>query len=196
MGQGFDLDPASSSSSVASMNVVLVVAGAINYQNTRINVQFWDSYNSSGASVFSNPVGGVQSFTTGPITTTGATAYLFTLTFASPLSLTGLTGHGLAINWQSDPNGTGTFANDTLLTSALRGSGSANIASGVNDNPSSGYYRNASGETDFNFPSTDARSLSGVSNGGLVFDLTVVPEPSALALGSLGLVAIVLRRRK
>jgi hypothetical protein len=186
------------------MQAVLVVAGAANYQNTLINVQFWDSYDANASPVFSSAAGAVQSFTTGPIVTTGAAAYTVTLTFATPVSLTGLTGHGLAINWQSDAAGTGAFINNTNLTTALRGSGSANISIGANLNPGSGYYRNASGTTNFNYLSSDARSLTGVTNGGLVFSLTgdyaaAVPEPTSAALfllGLLGTAGLIAHRRR
>jgi hypothetical protein len=110
-----------------------------------------------------------------------------------------LTTHGIAVNWQSDAGGTGTFIDDTNLTAALRVSGSSNILPGANTSPNSGYYRNASGETDLNFQSSDARTLSGVTNGGLVFRLTAaevaVPEPGTmLFLGSALVVLAGVRR--
>jgi len=196
MGQAFDVADPGVPPDITSMHLTMVVATALSYQNTEIRLQFWDSYNSGNNPVFSNPIGGLQTFTTGPLTTSGATAFTFTLTFSSPIPLTGLTGHGFTVNWQSDPTGTGTFADDSNLTAALRGNGSANINPGANDNPSSGYYRNASGEVDFNFQSTDARSLSGVSNGGLVFDLSLVPEPGIFSLAGLGGLALFALRRR
>ena len=176
------------------MTIVLVAGAAVTYANTKINVEFWDIYDPSGASgsVFSNALG-VNAFTTGALTTTGAAALSFTLTFATPVALTGLVNHGLAVNWQSDAAGTGTFVNDTLLTEGLRTTGSANIAPGANVTPSSGYYRNASGATNFNFLTSDARTLTGVTNGGLVFTLTsvsAVPEPASVAMWLAGLAAI------
>lgn len=174
MGQAFDIADPGTSPQVTSMHLVLVTATAVNYPNTRIRVQFWNTYNGAVSPVFAVPAGGVQAFTTGPFSSTGAAAYNFTLNFATPISLTGLTGHGISVSWQSDPSGTSTFVDDANLTSALRTTGSANISLGVNENPGSGYYRNASGETDLNFASGDARTLSGVVNGGLVFDLTLV----------------------
>jgi hypothetical protein len=196
MGQGFSLGDGGSSPQITSMNIVMVAGAALNYVDTQIRVQFWDVFSSATSPVFSNPVGGVQTLATGPISTGTATAYTFTLNFPTPIALTGLTGHGLTVNWQGDPTGTGTFANDNNLTAGLRTAGSADIVVGTNTNPSSGYYRNASGGTDFNFLSTDSRTLSGVTNGGLVFDLTVVPEPSALVLSGLAGLALLARRRR
>lgn len=195
MGQGFDLGNVGSSPEITSIHIKLVAGAAINYQKTMIRVQFWDTFGSATSPFFSNPAGSLQTFTTGPLTTAGATAYTFSLDFTTPIPLTGLTGRGLTVNWQSDPTGVGTFANDGNLTTALRTTGYANIAVGANSNPSSGYYRNASSETDFNFLSGSARSLSGVTNGGLVFDLTmtVVPEPTTFALAGLAMFAM--RRR-
>jgi len=195
MGQGFEVADPGTAPQITSMRVVLVTAAAVNYANTAIRVQFWDNYNSGASPVFSNAIGGPQVFTTGPLSNTGATAYTFTLNFASPIPLTGLTGHGVTVNWQSDAQGLGTFVDDTNLTTGLRTTGSANIPVGVNLNPGSGYYRNASGQTDFNFQSSDSRSLSGVTNGGLLFDLTLVPEPCTVILTIVGGL-IVSRRRK
>jgi hypothetical protein len=174
MGQAFDIADPGAPPQITSMHLVMVTAAAVNYPNTRIRVQFWDTYNGASSPVFAVPDGGVQTFETGPFSSTGPSGWEFTLNFPTPISLTGLTGHGISVNWQSDPTGTSTFADDPNLTAALRTTGSANINPGVNENPGSGYYRNASGETDLNFASGDARSLSGVTNGGLAFDLTLV----------------------
>jgi len=198
MGQGFTVADPGGPVEITSMSLVLVAATAVNFAATRINVEFWDNFNSASSPVFSNPLG-VNSFSTGPIITAGATAFTFILTFGSPIPLTGLTNHGIAVNWQSDAGGTGTFIDDTNLTAALRVSGSSNILPGANTSPNSGYYRNASGETDLNFQSSDARTLSGVTNGGLVFRLTAaevaVPEPGTmLFLGSALVVLAGVRR--
>ena len=186
MGQGFSVANVVTNPQITRMRLVLVSGGAVNYQNTRIRLQFWDTYNSASSPVFSNPAGEVQTFTTGPITAASPTAFTFTLDFASAIPLTGLTGHGFSVNWQGDPTGNGTFTDDTLLTAGLRSAGSANIVIGTNLNPSSGYYRNAGGETNFNFLSSSSRSLSGITNGGLVFDLTVVEAklPTTITLVS------------
>jgi hypothetical protein len=191
MGQGFSVADPGGPVQISSMTIVLVAGAAVNYVNTRINVEFWDSYDSTAASgsVFSSPLG-INAFTTGPLTTAGATALSFTLTFATPIALTGLVNHGLAVNWQSDAAGTGTFINDTLLTEGLRTTGSANINPGANVTPGSGYYRNVSGATNFNFLGSDARVLSGVTNGGLAFTLTsvsAVPEPGSAGMWLAGL---------
>lgn len=181
MGQAFDIADPGTTPQITSMQLVLVTTTAVNYQNTQIRVQFWDTWNGgSGSPVFSVPDGGVQTFVTGPFSSTGASGWIFTLNFATPISLTGLTQHGIAVNWQSDPSGSGTFSDDPNLTAALRVTGSANISPGANDNPSSGYYRNASGETDLNFANSDARALTGVTNGGLTFSLTLVAGTGSL----------------
>jgi PEP-CTERM motif len=178
IGQAFDIADPGGPPEIISMHLVLFATTALNYQSTQIRLQFWDSYNDSANPVFSNPVGGLQQLTAGPIDTSGITSFVFTFNFATPIPLTGLTGHGLTVNWQSDPTGVGTFADD--------------------DNPSSGYYRNASGETDFNFQSSDARILEGATNGGLVFDLTVdaIPEPGTMTLVGVGLVGLLALRRR
>jgi hypothetical protein len=197
MGQGFDIADPGGPPMITSMHLTLFTDTAVNYANTLIRVQFWDTYNSAANPVFSNPIGPTLDFPTGPVTTFGTTALTATLNFASPIPLTGLTEHGLSVNWQSDPDGTGSFADDTDLTAGLRGPGSADINPGVNDNPGSGYYRNASGETDLNFQSSDARAFPGVTNGGLLFDLSLaVPEPSSIVVLGLGALAILWRCRR
>ena len=159
MGQAFDIADPGGPPAIASIHLAVIAATAVNYSNTMLRVQLWDTFNATNSPVFSNPVGSLQDLITGPISASGAAYWTFTLNFTAPIALTGLTGHGLTVNWLSDPTGTGTFALDTNLTAALRGSGSANVNPGTNSNPSSGYYRNASGETDFNFQSTDSRTL-------------------------------------
>lgn len=188
MGQGFSIADPLAPVQITQARVVLVAGAALSYQNTRIRVQFWNTYDPSQTGtnlVFSNAVGAPIVFTTGPITTTGATAFTFTLPFGSPVSLTGLTNHGITFNWQSDVAGIGNFIDDTLLTTALRtGSGGPPpaLTAGTNVNPGGGYFRNASGLTSFNFQAGDARTIANF--GGLMFELSAVsvPEPATVAL--------------
>ena len=121
----------------------------------------------------------------------------FTLTFTTPISLTGLTNHGITLNWQSDATGTGVFSDNTLLTTALRtGAGVAvappALTQGSNLSPGGGYYRNASGLTTFNMQANDARTIANV--GGIMFELTAVPEPGSLALFGVFLAGALNRR--
>ena len=209
MGQAFSIaNPATPTVQISSMRVTMVAGGAVNYAASRLNIQFWDTFNPAATgttTVFSNPLA-TQTFNTGAINVAGATAFTFTLNFATPLTLTGLTNHGLSVNWQSDATGGGVFVDDTLLTTALRtGTGGTQpppaLTQGSNLNPSGGYFRNASGLTTGNFQAGDARSIANV--GGLMFELTAVAPAAAPEPGSLALLALValpgvaaLRRRR
>ena len=123
MGQGFNIaNPGVPSIQITSMRITVVAGAAVNYAATRLRIQLWDTYNPGATGtdlVFSNPLA-LQVFNTGAINVAGATAFTFTLNFAVPITLSGLTNHGITVNWQSDAAGTGNFIDDTNLTTALR----------------------------------------------------------------------------
>jgi len=199
MGQGFSITDPAATPLVSQIRVVMVAGGAVNYLASRLNLTLWDTYDATAtgtALAFSNSLG-TTTFNTGPVTTTGATALTFTLNFATPIALTGATGHGITFNWQSDAAGTGTFINNTLLTTALRagtGGPPPALTVGANLNPSGGYFRNAAGLTTGNFQANDARAITNV--GGLMFEITtVVPTPGAAALLGMGGLLAARRRR-
>lgn len=190
MGQGFNIaNPGIPSIQITSMRITVVAGAAVNYAATRLRIQLWDTYNPGATGtdlVFSNPLA-LQVFNTGAINVAAASAFTFTLNFAVPLTLSGLTNHGITVNWQSDAAGTGNFIDDTNLTTALRtGTGGTvpppPLTAGANVNPSGGYYRNASGLTTLNFQAGDSRTIANV--GGLMMEFTAiaVPEPSSVAL--------------
>jgi hypothetical protein len=189
MGQAFSVADPGTTLSITSMRITMVAGAAMNLADSRLRVQFWDTFNPAATGttqVFSNSFP-LETFSTGPINVTGATAFTFTLNFTTPIGLIGLTNHGLVVNWQSDAGGTGTFIDDTLLTTALRtGTGGTvpppALTAGSDLNPGGGYFRNASGQTDFNEQAGNARNIANV--GGLAFELTAatVPEPSTYAL--------------
>jgi hypothetical protein len=192
MGQGFNVaNPGTGATiQITSMRITMVAAAAVNYAASRLRIQFWDTYNPAAVGtelVFSNPAL-LQTFNTGAINVAAATAFTFTLNFAVPITLTGLTNHGITVNWQSDAAGTGNFIDDTNLAAALRtGTGGTipppPLMPGAADvNPGGGYFRNASGLTTFNFQAGDARTIANV--GGLMMEFTAiaVPEPSSVAL--------------
>ncbi len=212
MGQGFSFNSpdGQATTNISSMAVSLASATTANYDNIRVRVQFWGTFtpNATGTTpVFSNSLANLT-FTGGAFSATANTATTFTLPINGSAQLPGGilalpsgTSLGVTINWQAgtaDPANPGsfTYADTDNLTTTVRGSTSTPLAAGTNVNPgNTGYYRNASGRTDFNFLATDGRTLG--ANGGLVFSLTPVPEPATCLLaGSLALGALGYARRR
>jgi hypothetical protein len=186
IGEAFNLAPTGSPVLITQMDTFLVSATATAYNDIQLRVQFWNTASNatSGAGpVFSNPAGGPLVFDFGAFTTAAATAYTINgLTFASPVLLDGTTNLGMTMNWQGD-TGTGLANTDNLTASvgvAPTAAGSVTVGGG------NGYYRNASGETDFNFAGTDGRSLGGSSTANPSADAfrlyVAAPEPGSTAL--------------
>lgn len=144
-----------------------------------IRVQFWDDFDGSDpVAMFSNPAGGVQTFTFPfEVNLDANTFYLIDLTFSPPIFLSGPTG-GFVINYQGD-NGGGPQSLDTL-TSLIRGQhepgpgtlavGSL-VASGNFAPPNWGFYLNINNQTNFNHPNTDHGGLATLDDTVLAVQL-------------------------
>jgi uncharacterized repeat protein (TIGR01451 family) len=144
-----------------------------------IRIQFWDDFNGASATaIFSNPVGGVQTFTVpGPVTLTANTFTQINVVFAAPIVLNGQTV-GVSINYQGD-NGAGPVSVDNL-TNLLRaqaepGSGTLAVgsfqANGTYTGPDWGFYRNVGNQTNFNHPNSDRRTFTGLDDIGMALQL-------------------------
>jgi hypothetical protein len=167
---------------------VVVLLGSLTtqtYTNIRASVQLWDAFDFD--LVYANPAGGVQQFDLGPLSLTAFNAYEIDLTFPAPIPLTGLTNHGIAFNFKGDTGG-GLFDTDDLTTVVRYG---APLALG--SNPSlNGYWRNASGRTDFNFHFSDLRFfLEGDSALAVQIYAVGIPEPATFGLAAACLLLIV-----
>ena len=184
---------------ISMMDIVLVSASAATYQNLVLRVTFWDSYNGSAATVFSGP-SLLQTFSFGANTLAANSAYTLTgLTFTTPVTLNGGGPYGVTFNWQGD-TGAG-LANTDNLTTAIRTGSAFAVGSIPLSAPNYGYYRNASGRTDFNFASTDSRQIG--ANSAAMFRLYTnaapVPEPATnvlLMIGGLGGLLLWQQRRR
>lgn len=142
---------------ITSLDLFMVSLAAGTYTNIRARLQIWDTYTEGSTPIYSNAAGTVITVDTGPVTVNASSVSTLTVNLPAPLRLNSLTNKGFAVNFQSD-TGTG-LVDDTNLVGALNTTdtppvGTSAVAAG------NGFYRNASGRTDFNFASTDLRSFA------------------------------------
>lgn len=180
MGQAFNAANPGGALKITRIELVMASLAAVNYTDIIVNVQLWDSYNAASTPVFAGPTGGVLSFSSGPFNAAADTLYFISLPLPVPVSLSSLTNKGIVVNYRGN-TGSGYSSTDNL-TSGLRGGAAPPYAIGSVPQlaaPEFGYYRNASGRTDFNFNSTDARALNGVVNNGLLIKIFADPTIGA-----------------
>ena len=172
MGQPFNL---ASDSPITQMKVYMVSTAAVNYTDLEARVQFWDAFPGT-PSLFASPAGPIYAFNLGAGSLAANVFYELTLTFPSPIVLTGTDNHGVTINYRGD---TGAGLQDTNnLTNAIRNTVPFAVGSVPLPAPNYGYARNASTRTDFNFDSTDLRNIG--ANSALVLILyTGADDPTA-----------------
>jgi hypothetical protein len=200
MGGGYTLLPGTTS--ITGFDLYPVNLSGTAYTGLKLNIFVWGNVNTSGTvnsttPAFGNLLGTYTSILTGSYNT----GFYFPLqgspvgtapgiTLGSPIALTGTT-IGLTFNFQGTTDGL-TYNNANSLTSLI----SYGMLPSVGSQVFNGYYRNAAGETDGNFVSS-LRSL-GLQNQSLAVRVygNVVPEPSSLALLSLGTAALVAFRRR
>jgi hypothetical protein len=182
---GFDLFPANLSGTT--------------FTALKMNVYVWGNVNTGTVSAanpaFSNLLGNFSVTSAVDTYPTGSFFSFEGVTLNTPISLTGTT-IGLTFNIQGSTDGVN-FSTVNSLTSLI----TYGAAPTVGSNPASGYYRNASGETNGNFIS-GLRSLSGgATNQSLAVRVygdvvTAVPEPSVYLMMGLGLAVLGLARRR
>ncbi len=142
---------------ITSIDLFMVSLTAASYTNIRASIQFWDTYTEGSTPIYSAAVGTPIVSDTGPVTLTASSVSTLTINLKTPVRLNSLNGKGFAINFQSD-SGAGLVDNTNLIaainTNDVQPTGTSAVAGG------NGFYRNASGRTDFNFASTDLRSFA------------------------------------
>ncbi|QBB69045.1 hypothetical protein ELE36_00855 [Pseudolysobacter antarcticus] len=145
-----------------------------NYAGIRARVQLLDNWSSAATGntpVFSSAVGYLIEAQTGPLTFQPNTFMPFNLPLDPPIPLSGLTSHGIVVNFQSD-RGTGLgFRDDDALTAIVRDGGTA-LAVGSNPlDHKYGYFHDSS-RTNFNFLSTELFGFGpATQNQAVVFQL-------------------------
>ena len=150
MGMAFDMETDVGPDPLISRIVVyMIYNGSVtqDFAALRARAQLWDVWSGNDQPVFSAPATLVERTLTDFNVEPGA-YYALSLTPTDPIPLSGLTSHGIAINFQGDM-GAG-FQNVDTLTSLVRG-GDAPIAVGSNPLIGNTGYRNKDGGTDFNF---------------------------------------------
>lgn len=146
---------------ITSIDVFLAATTGATYTNIRARIQLWDTHSGAASPVYSAAAGAVITADTGPVTTVTNNVNMLTITLPTPLRLNSLANKGFTVNFQSD-TGSG-LADDVNLTVPLAINGAMAVGtSGLN--AGNGFYRNASGRTDFNFIPTDLRTFTGITD--------------------------------
>jgi hypothetical protein len=146
---------------ITSIDVFMAATAAVTFTNVRARIQLWDTYAPAGTPIYSAPAGVLITADAGPVTTVANTVTTLTITLPTPVRLNSLTGKGFAVNFQGD-TGAG-LADDANLTVPLAINGAQNVGTSA-VGAGNGFYRNASGRTDFNFLSSDLRTFTGITD--------------------------------
>jgi hypothetical protein len=173
MGDGWTNNtiPAGSTSvRITALTMYMVSATTQAYTDVVARIQFWNTYNQAATPVFTNASGPLITVDLGPLNLTANTFTAIPVTLATPLVLPGGPGTnwGWAQNFQGN-TGAG-LADTTNLTSLITAHSNGLYSTGqitTGTAPAFGYYRNASARVDFNFDSTDARTLAGLNAQGI-----------------------------
>ena len=158
MGEPIVLANAGTPQVLTGAQVHFVSTTGVAWQEVRIRMHFWDFLNGGFDPLFIDPVGEPQ------VTSLGARQfitnfyYTATLAFATPIVFTTTGPHGFTINFQGQRNGV--LADTEELNPCVRFTTPFAVGSIFLEAPSYGYYRNASGLTDFNFLQSDWRSTT------------------------------------
>lgn len=161
MGGAANIAGAGPQVDITSIDVFLAATTGATYTNVRARIQFWDTYASAATPIFSAPAGTLITADTGPITTVTNTVNTLTINLPTPVRLNSLTGKGFAVNFQSDTGGG--LADDPNITTPLSINGAQLVGTSAVGG-GNGFYRNASGRTDFNFVPGDLRTFTGITD--------------------------------
>ena len=154
---------------ITAVTVYMASTAAGSDANVRARIQLWDTYTQTATPIYSNPAGALITADLGPITTTANTFLTLPITLAIPVRLNSRTNKGFAVNFQVD-TGAG-LADSPDVTGLLTHTAAPTVGTNA-VNAGNGFYRNASGRTDFNFIPADLRTFTGLVNTRLAVILT------------------------
>jgi len=184
--------------------IVNFTGTTINTTDLQLHFTVWGSHSTASSPVFSNNLG-TFNVDFGPVSNFATSSFLNVegatpgvtpgITLATPLALPSNQHIGFTFNWTiADQTGTQVSMNN--LNALLRTTGAFAVGTPDFAAPNYGYYRNAGGETNFNFLNTSSRNIGANSGVYMRAFVAAVPEPTTLGLAGLGLVGLVARRRR
>ena len=199
MGDAYTLAPGTTA--ITGFDIYPVNLSGTSYNALKMNIYVWGNVNmgtvGAATPAFGNLLGSYTLTSTGTFTT----GYYFPfegspvgsapgITLGTPISLSSTT-IGITFNYQGSTDGGTTYNSLNSLTSLI----SYGVAPTVGTEVFNGYYRNANSEVNGNFTSS-LRSLGYTYQSLGLRVYGVIPEPSSLALASLGAVALMAFRRR
>lgn len=188
MGDGIGVN-LNAPAQLTRFDFVMVVATAVTNASVQYTINFFNSWvgtdAASSAPAFGNPAGSVSGVVSG-ITTTGAAAFIVTITLNSSIALDTNPNKGVVVKLRLN----NTASNDATvgITDRLPSLGTEGLLTDA-------FYRDAN--ADGVIQQNEARTFSGRSSDNLAMALWV-PEPAlmiALGTGLAGLLAMRRRRR-
>lgn len=158
---------------ISKMVVYLAYTGASaqTYNSLRVRFAVFGGWSSGNNPVFSDVAALLQADAAGPITLNPSTITPITIPIDPPIPLSGLTAHGITVNFQGD-TGSGLASSDTM--SSLLRAGTNPVAVGANAMASAYGYRNLIGQSNYNFAPSHA-STFGLANEAMAVQLYATP---------------------
>jgi hypothetical protein len=127
------------------------------WEDVRIRVQFWEYMNPGLNPLFSGPAGPAQEISIGARQFVAMNTYSETIRFSRPITFATTGFHGVVLNIQGKLNGQ--YVDTDALTPCMRLNAPFTVGSVALTAIQYGYYRNASGNVNFNFQQADWRSM-------------------------------------
>lgn len=156
-GGAFNMSGAGPQVDISSITVYMASPAGGTFTSFQARVQLWNTYTAASTPVFSTPAGATIVANVAGQTLAANTFLAITIPVSPAVRLNSLANKGIAVNFKGD-SGAGLVDTDNLTglltVNTPPAVGTSAIAGG------SGFYRNASSRTDFNFIPTDLRNFA------------------------------------